>query len=218
MASGYQIQLLMGDEQILGYFVGMLGVDEVHLLNLTVAPAFQRQGLVALCCWTHWPCGPAARAHSGCGWKFGPAICARHVCTSQRLSARGRTSAITLHHHRARRCRGDEPHMACASTPASRPCCCRKWASASGRPHACSPPAAAGATPPRGAQRLWRAPSPPHGPLRLGRRHRRSPPNDRGTGAVLQEPAPALPLRQIRQTPAGLGACWLIVTGQAGPW
>ncbi|MEZ5718738.1 MAG: ribosomal protein S18-alanine N-acetyltransferase [Burkholderiaceae bacterium] len=47
MASGYQIQLLMGDEQILGYFVGMLGVDEVHLLNLTVAPAFQRQG------WSH---------------------------------------------------------------------------------------------------------------------------------------------------------------------
>ena len=44
MASGYQIQLLMGDEQILGYFVGMQGVDEVHLLNLTVAPAFQRQG------------------------------------------------------------------------------------------------------------------------------------------------------------------------------
>lgn len=27
MVSGYQIQLLMGDEQILGYFVGMLGVD-----------------------------------------------------------------------------------------------------------------------------------------------------------------------------------------------
>ena len=47
MASSYQIQLLMGDEQILGYFVGMLGVDEVHLLNLTVAPAFQRQG------WSH---------------------------------------------------------------------------------------------------------------------------------------------------------------------
>ena len=47
MASGYQIQLLMGDEQILGYFVGMLGVDEVHLLNLTVTPAFQRQG------WSH---------------------------------------------------------------------------------------------------------------------------------------------------------------------
>ena len=57
MASGYQIQLLMGDEQILGYFVGMLGVDEVQLLNLTVAPAFQRQGwaqvlLDALALWS----------------------------------------------------------------------------------------------------------------------------------------------------------------------
>ena len=58
MASGYQIQLLMGDEQILGYFVGMQGVDEVHLLNLTVTPAFQRQGwarvlLDALALWAH---------------------------------------------------------------------------------------------------------------------------------------------------------------------
>ena len=57
MASGYQIQLLMGDEQILGYFVGMLGVDEVHLLNITVNPAFQRQGwarvlLDALALWS----------------------------------------------------------------------------------------------------------------------------------------------------------------------
>ncbi|MDD2712939.1 MAG: ribosomal protein S18-alanine N-acetyltransferase [Simplicispira sp.] len=44
MASGYQIQLLLGGEQLLGYFVAMPGVDEAHLLNLTVAPEFQRQG------------------------------------------------------------------------------------------------------------------------------------------------------------------------------
>ena len=44
MASGNQIQLLLAEEQLLGYFVAMPGVDEVHLLNLTVAPAFQRQG------------------------------------------------------------------------------------------------------------------------------------------------------------------------------
>ena len=42
--AGYQAQLLMGDDQVLGYFVAMHGVDEVHLLNLTVAPAYQRQG------------------------------------------------------------------------------------------------------------------------------------------------------------------------------
>ena len=29
---------------LLGYFVAMKGVDEVHLLNITVAPAYQRQG------------------------------------------------------------------------------------------------------------------------------------------------------------------------------
>ena len=29
---------------LLGYFVAMLGVDEAHLLNITVAPAYQRQG------------------------------------------------------------------------------------------------------------------------------------------------------------------------------
>jgi ribosomal-protein-alanine N-acetyltransferase len=44
IASGYQAQLLMAGEEVLGYFVAMKGVDEVHLLNLTVAPAHQRQG------------------------------------------------------------------------------------------------------------------------------------------------------------------------------
>ena len=42
--SGYQAQMLMADELVLGYFVAMKGVDEVHLLNITVAPEFQRQG------------------------------------------------------------------------------------------------------------------------------------------------------------------------------
>ncbi|MCW5285652.1 ribosomal protein S18-alanine N-acetyltransferase [Verminephrobacter eiseniae] len=44
IASGYQAQVLMAGEHLLGYFVAMMGVDEVHLLNITVAPAFQRQG------------------------------------------------------------------------------------------------------------------------------------------------------------------------------
>ena len=44
MASGYQAQVLMADEHLLGYFVAMMGVDEVHLLNITVTPEFQRQG------------------------------------------------------------------------------------------------------------------------------------------------------------------------------
>ncbi len=48
MASGYPIELLCAGEQVLGYFVAMRGVDEVHLLNLTVAPQFQRQGWAAM--------------------------------------------------------------------------------------------------------------------------------------------------------------------------
>ena len=55
--SGYQAQMLMADGNVLGYFVAMKGVDEVHLLNITVAPAHQRQGwarflLAALCLWS----------------------------------------------------------------------------------------------------------------------------------------------------------------------
>ena len=42
--SGYQAQVLLGDTTLLAYFVAMPGVGEVHLLNITVVPAFQRQG------------------------------------------------------------------------------------------------------------------------------------------------------------------------------
>lgn len=56
LASGYQAQVLLGDTEVLGYFIAMKGVDEVHLLNITVAPAHQRRGwarvmLDALCLW-----------------------------------------------------------------------------------------------------------------------------------------------------------------------
>jgi [ribosomal protein S18]-alanine N-acetyltransferase len=44
LRSGYQAQVLTGSGAVLGYFVAMMGVDEVHLLNITVAPAHQRQG------------------------------------------------------------------------------------------------------------------------------------------------------------------------------
>jgi ribosomal-protein-alanine N-acetyltransferase len=45
LKSGYQAQLLMSGEQLLGYFVAMPGYEEAHLLNLAVAPVYQRQGL-----------------------------------------------------------------------------------------------------------------------------------------------------------------------------
>lgn len=55
--AGYQGQLLMGGDELLGYFIAMKGVDEVHLLNITVAPRYQRQGwsrlmLEALATWS----------------------------------------------------------------------------------------------------------------------------------------------------------------------
>jgi ribosomal-protein-alanine N-acetyltransferase len=55
--SGYEAQLLCAGEVVIGYFVAMRGVDEVHLLNITVAPGFQGQGwgrvmLDALALWS----------------------------------------------------------------------------------------------------------------------------------------------------------------------
>ena len=48
LRAGYAAQLLVAasleQPELLGYFVAMKGVDEVHLLNLAVAPACQRQG------------------------------------------------------------------------------------------------------------------------------------------------------------------------------
>lgn len=44
LASGYPAQLLVDASGVLGYFVAMPGVDEVHLLNITVAAAQRHQG------------------------------------------------------------------------------------------------------------------------------------------------------------------------------
>ncbi|MGP1683894.1 MAG: ribosomal protein S18-alanine N-acetyltransferase [Giesbergeria sp.] len=64
LTSGYAVQLLCAGEHLLGYYVAMRGVEETHLLNLTVAPTFRRQGwarvlLDALALWSrsqgaHW--------------------------------------------------------------------------------------------------------------------------------------------------------------------
>ncbi len=48
LKSGYQMLALMGGERLIGYCVAMEGVDEVHLLNITVAPEFQGQGFGVL--------------------------------------------------------------------------------------------------------------------------------------------------------------------------
>ena len=45
LAAGYPSCVLLGAQrQLLGYFIAMPGVDEMHLLNITVAPAEQGRG------------------------------------------------------------------------------------------------------------------------------------------------------------------------------
>ena len=49
LAAGYLSEVLWApgaaaDDTLVGYFVAMVGVDELHLLNLTVAPRWQQQG------------------------------------------------------------------------------------------------------------------------------------------------------------------------------
>jgi [ribosomal protein S18]-alanine N-acetyltransferase len=44
LAAGYLAEVLESDGQLLAYFVAMQGVDELHLLNISVAPQHQGQG------------------------------------------------------------------------------------------------------------------------------------------------------------------------------
>jgi [ribosomal protein S18]-alanine N-acetyltransferase len=45
LAAGYLAEVLVdGDGQLIAYFIAMAGVDELHLLNITVAPECQGQG------------------------------------------------------------------------------------------------------------------------------------------------------------------------------
>lgn len=48
LQAGHHAVCLLADEVLLGYFVAMPGFQEVHLLNLTVAPDHQRQGWARL--------------------------------------------------------------------------------------------------------------------------------------------------------------------------
>lgn len=46
LAAGYHARVLVdASAGIVGYFVAMAGVEEMHLLNITVAPAWQGRGL-----------------------------------------------------------------------------------------------------------------------------------------------------------------------------
>ena len=44
LAAGYTAWTLRSGHELIGYCVAMTGVDEMHLLNITVAPASRRRG------------------------------------------------------------------------------------------------------------------------------------------------------------------------------
>lgn len=100
--SGYQAQLLLANDTLLGYFVAMKGVDEVHLLNITVAPDWQGQGwaLVMLDALALWARG------QGAGWLWlevrSSNSRAIHVYQSQGFRQVGRRKQYypALHGHR----------------------------------------------------------------------------------------------------------------------
>lgn len=49
LAAGYPAEVLRGSRaELLGYWVAMPGADEMHLLNITVAPAWQGRGLAVV--------------------------------------------------------------------------------------------------------------------------------------------------------------------------
>ena len=48
LESGYAVHLLKAGDTLLGYFVVMQGVEEAHLLNIALAPEYQRQGWAPL--------------------------------------------------------------------------------------------------------------------------------------------------------------------------
>ena len=45
LRAGYHAQVLIEDQQLVGYLVLMLAPEEAHLLNITIAPQRQGQGL-----------------------------------------------------------------------------------------------------------------------------------------------------------------------------
>lgn len=48
LVAGYHARVLLHGAELLGYYVLMKGLDETHLLNITVAPSHQGQGLARL--------------------------------------------------------------------------------------------------------------------------------------------------------------------------
>lgn len=45
LSSGYSAWVLMGNKRVIGYSLMMMVLDEAHLLNLSIAKDYQKQGL-----------------------------------------------------------------------------------------------------------------------------------------------------------------------------
>jgi len=90
----------------------MRGVEEVHLLNPTVAPEFQRQGWAKVLL-DALSRGRVARAPPGCGWKCAPATRVPCGCTRQPVFSAWACARPTT----------PQP-KASAKTPGQRACAC----------------------------------------------------------------------------------------------
>ena len=90
LRSGYRAEVLLNQlsptEEVIGYFVAMQGVDEMHLLNITVAPVCQGQGLGRVLLQS---VGDASRAcHAQCLWLEVRASNARALSVYERFGFR----------------------------------------------------------------------------------------------------------------------------------
>ena len=97
LASGYPAQVLFDSDRrghVIGYFVAMEGVDELHLLNLTVAPAAQGQGSAASCS-TRWSICAGNAVRCSCGSKCGRATGVRTRCTGATAFATSACGVVT---------------------------------------------------------------------------------------------------------------------------
>ena len=108
LAAGHQAQCLLAGDELLGYFVAMLGHREVHLLNITVAPVHQRQGwalvmLDALALWSR------ARQAEWLWLEVRASNTARSRCTRATALPASACAGLSRRPRPARRRRGHEP-------------------------------------------------------------------------------------------------------------
>jgi ribosomal-protein-alanine N-acetyltransferase len=93
LAAGYPAQVLYGSRgELLGYFVAMAGVDEMHLLNITVTPSCARP-----------------RPRSVPAWRTGapvPAGTGRAAWLEVARATHGRAHVTALRLQRGRRAQG----------------------------------------------------------------------------------------------------------------